>query len=118
MREIHSVQELTSVLQSENSLKDTVLQSIDVTEISDLVLEATVENTLFLGCVLPDDVVCSVIKRGASVFPKLTGLPFNPYAPAIVKRPTPKCINIGLILADPIQRPLWTRSPDGYMTCR
>ena len=49
MREIHSVQELTSVLQSENSLKDTVLQSIDVTQISDLVLEATVENTLFLG---------------------------------------------------------------------
>jgi len=88
MREIHSVQELTSVLQSENSLKDTVLQSIDVTEISDLVLEATVENTLFLGCVLPDDVVCSVIKRGASVFPKLTGLPFNPYAPVLYSADT------------------------------
>lgn len=88
MREIHSIQELTSFLKSGNSLEHTVVQSVDVTQISDLVLEATVENTLFLGCVLPDDVVCSVIKRGASVFPKLAGLPFNPYAPVLYSADT------------------------------
>ena len=88
MREIHSVQELTSFLKSGNSLKDTVLQSVDVTQISDSILEATIDNTVFLGCVLPDDVVCSVIKRGASVFPTLTGLPFNPYAPALYSADT------------------------------
>ena len=88
MREIHSIEELTSVLKSGNSLNDAVVQSVDATQISDLLLGATVDNTLFLGCVLPDDVVCSVIKRGASVFPKLTGLPFNPYAPTLYSADT------------------------------
>ena len=64
MREIHSLQELTSFLNSENSLKDTVVQSVDVTPISDSVIDATIDNTVFLGCALPDDVLASVVARG------------------------------------------------------
>ena len=88
MQEIHSVEELTSILKSKSSLKNTVLQSIDVSQVADLVLNATIENTVFLGCVLPDRVLASVIARGASVFPKLTGLPFNPYAPMLYSADT------------------------------
>lgn len=88
MREIHSIQELTSHLKADNSLKDTVVQSVDATSIADLVLDATIENTLFLGCVLPDEVLVSVVDRGASVFPTLAGLPFNPYAPVLYSADT------------------------------
>lgn len=83
MLEIHSIQELTDYLNSGASLKDTVVQSVDVTSIADSVLDAAIDNTLFLGCVLPDAVLASVVKRGASVFPALEGLPFNPYQPAL-----------------------------------
>ena len=88
MREIHSIQELTFHLKTEKSLKDTVVQSVDATGITDLILKATIDNTVFLGCVLPDDVLCTVIGRGASVFPTLTGLPFNPYAPVLYSADT------------------------------
>ena len=77
MREVHSFEELTSLLKSENSLKDTVVQSVDVTPISDEILSARIDNTVFLGCVLPDNVLASVLARGAIVFPPLVGLPFN-----------------------------------------
>ncbi len=88
MREIHSIQELTSVLESGSNLENTVVQSVDVTQISDMILETAIENTVFLGCVLPDNVLASVVGRGASVFPTLTGLPFNPYAPMLYSAET------------------------------
>ena len=88
MREIHSIQELTTCLESGNSLKDTVVQSVDVTRIADLVLTATIENTVFLGCEMPPLVMGSVVERGASVFPKLAGLPFNPYTPELYSAET------------------------------
>ena len=49
MREIHSFEELTSFLKSGNSLKDTVVQSVDVTQISAEIVDATIDNTVFLG---------------------------------------------------------------------
>ena len=98
MREIHSTQELKSYLESGASLKDTVVQSVDVSSIADLVLDATIQNTLFLGCDLPDTVLASVVKRGASVFPALAGLPFNPYAPTLYSADT---LFDGFCAADP-----------------
>ncbi len=88
MREIHSLEELTSFLKSGNSLKDTVVQSVDMTSIAGEILDATIENTVFLGCVLPDNVLASVVTSGAVVFPTLTGLPFNPYAPVLYSADT------------------------------
>ena len=88
MREIHSFEELTSFLKSGNSLKDTVVQSVDVTQISAEIVDATIDNTVFLGCVLPENVLASVLARGACVFPTLTGLPFNPYAPTLYSAET------------------------------
>ena len=46
MREIHSVQELQSYLEAGNSLKDTVVQSVDATGITDLILKATIDNMI------------------------------------------------------------------------
>lgn len=88
MREIHSIQELTSYLQAGATLKDTVVQSVDITSVAELVFEAKIQNTFFLGCVIPDALLASVVNRGASVFPTLVGLPFNPYTPVLYSADT------------------------------
>lgn len=88
MLEIHGIDELARHLSERNSLADTVVQSVDVTTLTNEVLKARIANTVFLGCVLPDEVVTSVVNQGASVFPKLIGLPFNPYAPVLYSAET------------------------------
>lgn len=88
MREIHSIEELTAHLGKTHSLKDTVVQSVDLSTLKNEVLSATIDNTVFLGCVLPDEVLASVVNQGAQVFPKLTGLPFNPYQPILYNAAT------------------------------
>jgi hypothetical protein len=88
MLEIHNLDELSRHLSNGNSLKDTVIQCVDVTSLADEMLSARIANTVFLGCVLPDEVMISVVNQGASVFPKLKGLPFNPYAPILYSAET------------------------------
>ena len=88
MREIHSLNELSAHLGKTQSLKDTVIQSVDLSTVRNEVLAATIDNTVFLGCVLPDEVLASVVNQGAQVFPKLKGLPFNPYQPILYNAQT------------------------------
>ena len=83
MLEIHTLGELLTYLDEHQSLKDVVVQSVDVSSIVEAVVAAKIENTVFLGCQIPDDALCSLVKVGAHVFPVLTGLPFNPYQPVL-----------------------------------
>lgn len=83
MLEIHSIADLRCHLKTSNSLANTVVQSVDASSLTNEILSARISNTVFLGCTLPDEVVASVVSQGASVFPKLVGLPFNPYSPGL-----------------------------------
>ena len=83
MLEIHTLVELSTYLDKHRSLKDVVVQSVDVSSIVEAVVAAKIENTVFLGCQIPDDALCSLVKVGAHIFPALTGLPFNPYQPVL-----------------------------------
>ena len=84
MLEIHTLTELTDHLESGKSLENVVVQSVDVSSIASMLIDTAVSNTLFLGCEMPDEIICSVVKRGASVFPNLNDhLPFNPYMPTL-----------------------------------
>lgn len=83
MHEIHSLEELSAHLGDTQSLQNIVVQSVDLSSLRNEVLAATIDNTVFLGCVLPDEILSSVVNQGAQVFPKLTGLPFNPYQPVL-----------------------------------
>ena len=83
MLEIHTLVELSTYLDEHRSLKDVVVQSVDVSSIVEAVVAAKIENTVFLGCQIPDDALCSLVKLGAHIFPTLTGLPFNPYQPVL-----------------------------------
>ncbi len=89
MLEIHTLTELTDHLESGKSLENVVVQSVDVSSIASMLIDTAVSNTLFLGCEMPDEIICSVVKRGASVFPNLNDhLPFNPYMPTLYSADT------------------------------
>ena len=89
MLEIHTLTELTDHLEAGRSLENVVVQSVDVSSVASRISDAAVNNTLFLGCDMPDDIICSVVKRGASVFPNLNDrLPFNPYMPTLYSADT------------------------------
>ena len=79
MQEIHSLDELTAHLDRHRSLQNVVVQSVDLSSLQAQVLAATIDNTVFLGCTIADNALCSLMKRGAHVFPTLGELPFNPY---------------------------------------
>ena len=88
MREIHSLEELSAHLADTQSLENAVVQSVDLSSLSSEVQAAAIGNTVFLGCVMPDEMLCFVVKQGAQVFPTLAGLPFNPYQPFLYNAAT------------------------------
>ena len=71
MLEIHTLVELSTYLDEHRSLKDVVVQSVDISSIVEAVVAAKIENTVFLGCQIPDDALCSLVKLGAHIFPCL-----------------------------------------------
>ena len=88
MQEIHTLDELVRHFDEHQSLKDTVVQSVDVSSVTEDILSAKIDNTVFLGCDIPGDAQCTLINRGALIFPTLTGLPFNPYQPVLYNAET------------------------------
>lgn len=88
MLEIHTLEELAAHLTRHRSLQNVVIQSVDLSSLQTEVLAATIDNSVFLGCTIADDALCALMKRGAHVFPTLTGLPFNPYQPVLYNAET------------------------------
>lgn len=54
-------------------------QSLDLRGRAEPLLTLDVEGSIFLGCTFDDGVEASLRSRGALIFPRLDGIPFNPY---------------------------------------
>lgn len=54
-------------------------QSLDLRGRTEPLLTLDVEGSIFLGCTFDDGVEASLRSRGALIFPRLDGVPFNPY---------------------------------------
>ena len=54
-------------------------QSLDLRGRTEPLLTLDVEGSIFLGCTFDDGVDASLRSRGALIFPRLDGVPFNPY---------------------------------------
>lgn len=61
------------------SLSGCYLQSLDLTERGDVLLAASVDRAVFLGCAFAPGVEAAIEAKGALVFPTLPDLPFEPY---------------------------------------
>ena len=80
--------EVRNYISRSNSLADVVIQSVDLTGLASELQAVDVLGTVFLGCQLPDSLLCDVVHRGALVFPRLPHAPFNPYQPQLYSAAT------------------------------
>lgn len=58
-------------------------QSLDLRGRSAALERVAVEGAIFLGCTFDDGMEDSLRRRGALIFPRLDGVPFNPYRAAL-----------------------------------
>jgi predicted Rossmann-fold nucleotide-binding protein len=68
-------------------------QSLDLRGRSAALERVAVEGAIFLGCTFDDGMEDSLRRRGALIFPRLDGVPFNPYRAALY---TPEELYAGL----------------------
>ncbi len=76
--DIDSLDKLRPLLAA-GSLDDSVIDGLDLTPFADALAEASVRGTVFLNCHLPSGLRGDLPDRGAVVFPRLDGFPFEPY---------------------------------------
>lgn len=79
MREIHDDATLERFLDTAGSLADVVLCGLDLRPHSPRLRALAVRDGVLLGCVLEPEDLAFVVQGGALVFPRVTGLPYEPW---------------------------------------
>ncbi len=79
MVEIETLVAFEQHLAGGRSLANVILQGLDLTGQTRLLLGADLSGTVFLGCQLETQALQAVIAHGAMVFPPFSGLPYSPY---------------------------------------
>ena len=81
MMEIHSTQQLRDVLSKKQSLKNTVLQGIDLADAAEELCKRDLSDTVLLGCSIPQEMFLQFQAKGALIFPELSSLPYQACRP-------------------------------------
>ncbi len=76
IREIESIENL---LKEGDTLLNLTIQSIDLTKTGIDFTKIKLANTTFLGCEMPEETELLLRKKGAMIYPKIVGIPYNPY---------------------------------------
>ncbi len=71
--------DLDSLEEQQGSLKDCVLQDLDLRGLDGEKLARSAAGAVFLGCLFPEGALARVSQAGALVLPRFPGLPYNPY---------------------------------------
>jgi predicted Rossmann-fold nucleotide-binding protein len=79
MHELHDLSALKGHLAANKPLADTVLAGLDLRGGLVDLRAIAVTDAVFLGCQLDADALVDLISRGALVFPRLEGLPYEPW---------------------------------------
>lgn len=79
MIELHDLATLEAHLVAHRSLADTVLLSLDLRGAPVDLRRVRVDDAVFLGCQLDAETMVELVSRGALVFPRLEGLPYEPW---------------------------------------
>ncbi|MGJ3507177.1 LOG family protein [Enemella sp. A6] len=77
--EIESLEEFDAHIERTDSLAGWFIQSVDLTERRPALDRVQVGGAVFLGCAMDESTEASLRARGALIFPRLDGLPFDPY---------------------------------------
>lgn len=109
MIEISDPATLKARLDGGESLVDVVLQGLDLSGLVDRLVRHSLTSTFFFGCDASAGELGRLIEAGASVFPRLAGLPFDPYRADLY---TPAELFDGFEAADPCS---YCRTPDAQI---
>ena len=109
MIEISDATALKARLESGGSFVDVVLQDLDLSGSVDGLLRQSLTSTFVFGCQASARDFGRLIEAGASVFPRLTGLPFDPYRANLY---TPAELFDGFDAVDPCS---YCRTPDAHI---
>lgn len=85
VQEIDTLDALTSHLATQQGLRGSVVQSLDLRGLATPLSTVDVQGALFLGCTFPDDLDEDLRRRGALLFPSIPDMPFNPYQPQLYR---------------------------------
>lgn len=77
--EVHDIEGLRLRLLTKSGLFCTIIQGVDLAPLEDTLKLAEVHNAVFLGCSMSEQLMASLVRRGAVIFPELDGFPFEPY---------------------------------------
>ncbi len=83
MQEIHSLTELKSHIDNKKSLRNTVLQGLNLEQAIQQLETLELSDTVFLGCKLPAESYALLQQKGAVIFPSLNALPYEPCRPQL-----------------------------------
>jgi len=85
--EIESHEQLEQWIRETGSLRNTVVQNVDLAKIWSTLQGMPMEGAVFLGCDIPAEALAHVVEAGAVVFPRLdhgaVRFPFNQYRPRL-----------------------------------
>jgi hypothetical protein len=77
---ISEIEDITQLLAQQSSLSNKAIQGLDLSQTQIDWKAVDLHDTLFLGCKFADlEDECIVKRQGAYVFPRIEGLPYNPY---------------------------------------
>ncbi|HJL17475.1 MAG TPA: hypothetical protein RMH99_17530 [Sandaracinaceae bacterium LLY-WYZ-13_1] len=83
--EIESAEALAAHLDAHDHLRRVVVQGVDLTGLSDRLLEVPGHDAAFLGCRLEPPVSEHLRASGAVIFPELGDRPYHPYRPRLYR---------------------------------
>lgn len=81
--EIHTLEALKARLVSGKSFCGVVLQGFDVSPMAETLLPLELKGLIVLGCTLPMGIAAKFVQKGVVIFPKISGLPYEPYRNAL-----------------------------------
>ena len=76
---ITEVESAEALLKEGSTLLNLTIQSLDLNKIDIDWENVKLANTTFLGCDMTEDLELMLRKKGAVIYPKIVGLPYNPY---------------------------------------
>ena len=83
MREIQTVEELEAHVAHIGGLANVVIQGVDLSAHTELLLSVSCADAVFLGASLAPEALAHVFADGAVAFPRIPDLPFDVYRPRL-----------------------------------
>ena len=88
MKELKTIDEFKTFLNSGAAWKDTAVLGLELTPFTGQLHSRNFKGSIFLGCRLTDEVILQVIDTGGLYFPEIKGLPYQPYQTGLYTRET------------------------------